>query len=205
MSKKYVNPAYKLEIFNCPHCQVLAQMNWNFYKHPDISSYIGGVAKCQICGDFSIWAEKKEQMLYPKAIINKMPHEDMPEDIRADYMEAKEIEHLSPRGTCALLRLAIAKLCHDIVPGDQSLCKKLPHLIKKGLPEQIRTIFEVVRLTENQSTNNVNIINLQDNAKMAAALFELLNLVVEKLISEPQKISNLCSQMSSDKVTMPLK
>ena len=39
-----------------------------------------------------------------------MPSDDMPEDVKADYMEASSVVETSPRALLALLRLALQKL-----------------------------------------------------------------------------------------------
>lgn len=52
--------------------------------------------------------------IYPINATVAMPSQDMPDDVAADYLEARTIFEASPRSSAALLRLAIQKLCKHL-------------------------------------------------------------------------------------------
>jgi hypothetical protein len=70
------------------------------------------VSICQHCGDYSLWLD--EAMLYPISSIAPTPVDDMPPEVKDDYIEARSIVNASPRAACALLRLALTKLMFSL-------------------------------------------------------------------------------------------
>lgn len=51
---------------------------------------------CEHCKNYSIWVKFK--MVYPKSVLAPLPLEDMPDDVKEDYLEARNIVNDSPRG-----------------------------------------------------------------------------------------------------------
>lgn len=92
--------------------------------------FANSFAICQNCQKISIWLNEK--MIYPKPRLTPPPNEDLPEDIKADYEEASLIVQDSPRGACALLRLALQKLM-IYLGEDKNLDKAIKSLIDKKL------------------------------------------------------------------------
>lgn len=50
-------------------------------------------------------------MIYPGVSSAPLAAADMPEDVKRDFNEAREVVGKSPRSAAALLRLSIQKLC----------------------------------------------------------------------------------------------
>ena len=68
---------------------------------------------CVHCESSSLWLP--DQMIYP--FINPFPDANIDlndDDVKVIYNEAASIAGLSPRGACALLRLAIEKLLNQL-------------------------------------------------------------------------------------------
>ena len=84
--------------------------------------YFVDVSQCSHCNRYSIWI--KAQMVYPDTGAGAPPHDDLPEHLRADYMEAASIIDRSPRGAAALLRLIFEQLLNHV--GDE---KKIQMII----------------------------------------------------------------------------
>ena len=187
---EYVAPELDLEAFNCPYCNAYANMDW--YNINTVGNYTPGLnisvqsARCSRCKQFSIWASS--EMIIPSCSTAPMPHKDMPEAIKNDYIEARDILNKSPRGACALLRLAIQKLCDELVEGNKNLNDKIAELVKQGLAPQLQKAFDIVRVVGNNAVHPGE-INIQDNPEIALKLFKLINLIIEKMITEPNEIN----------------
>lgn len=117
---EYVIPTLNSTSFHCPHCGVLSQQTWSnrglqcYYTEIMASGQTHNssfeltetaVALCKHCHMFSIWYYEK--MVFPLTGGVETANPDLPNDVKIDYNEAKDIVNISPRGAAALLRLAI--------------------------------------------------------------------------------------------------
>ncbi|WP_322891383.1 MULTISPECIES: DUF4145 domain-containing protein [unclassified Yoonia] len=116
----------------------------------------------------------------------------MPEEIQRDYEEASSILDKSPRGAAALLRLCIDKLCGQLGDPKASINENIKKLVADGLDERTQKALDAVRVIGNNALHPGQ-IDITDDRAMAASLFRLLNLIVEKLISEPKVIDEIYS------------
>jgi hypothetical protein len=136
-------------------------------------------------------------MVWPFGMANApLPHEDMPDDVKADYVEARGICNLSPRGAAALLRLAIQKLCKYLGESGANINTDIGALVKKGLPVQIRKALDVVRVSGNNAVHPGE-LDLGDKPEVVTALFGLVNLIVDNRIAEPRRIDALYGALPS--------
>lgn len=198
---KYISPGYKKTAFTCPHCGVYSSMHWR--KSMEIQgasssrqTYIDNglhTALCTHCKDRTIWFEGESigTMLWPFGVANaQMPHDEMPKDVEADYLEARSISNFSPRGAAALLRLAIQKLCVHLGQKGKNINDDIANLVKDGLPVQIQQALDVVRVTGNNAVHPGE-MDLNDNPEIVTSLFGLVNMIVDNRIVEPMRIQNL--------------
>jgi len=114
----------------------------------------------------------------------------MPEDVKADYEEARSIFAQSPRGAGALLRLAIQKLVIALGESGDELNESIGKLAKKGLRTSIQKALDVVRVVGNNAVHP-GVLDVKDNPEMALSLFKLTNLIVEDMITKPKEVSQL--------------
>jgi hypothetical protein len=199
---KYIQPELKKPSFTCPHCGVLAQVRWAAgweRNGPGFSENDLHIGYCTHCDARTIWFmdEFAPHMIWPIGIANApLPHDDMPDDVKADYVEARSICTSSPRGAAALLRLSIQKLCKHLGESGANINADIGALVKKGLPIQIQKALDVVRVSGNNAVHPGE-LDLNDKPEIATALFGLVNLIVDNRIAEPKRIDALYGALPS--------
>lgn len=200
MQKNYVSPDFMKDSFTCPHCGTLSLMNYKrinyfdeIYKSTTDKEIRGGnngilIAACQNCKKKIIWIDNI--YAYPD-IIAEEANVDMPDSVKQLYDEAGLIYNKSPRAACALLRLAIDRLCNELGEIDRDINKNIGALVKKGLPETVQKALDVVRVVGNKAVHPGQIAFDVDDKGTAIMLMRLLNIIVERMITEPKEIDSL--------------
>ena len=115
----------------------------------------------------------------------------MPLAIKRLYREAALISNKSPRAACALLRLAIDKLCHELGENDDSIDKNIAALVKRGLPTEVQKALDIVRVVGNKAVHPGVIAFDVDDKATTTMLMHLINIIVTRMISEPSEIDQL--------------
>lgn len=204
--EKHYPPVYTKGQFHCPHCSVFAKQfwanivaissrteNWN----SDISSLSGfteklahawTISKCEHCGEKIIWLNG--EIIYPKKMVVELPNDDLSDEIKKDYMEAATIFNDSLRSSAALLRLALQKLCKQLGEKGNNINDDIKNLVKKGLNPQIQKSLDILRITGNNAVHPGE-INVEEKSDLVLKLFELINFIAEKMITEPREIESL--------------
>lgn len=134
------------------------------------------------------------QTKYPINAAVAMPSPDMPPDVASDYLEARSIFEASPRSSAALLRLAIQKLCKHLGQPGKNINDDIGGLVKAGLPVEIQQALDYVRVIGNNAVHPGN-LNVADNPDTAKALFELVNIIIDVMITRPRKIQSLYNSL----------
>ena len=137
-------------------------------------------------------------MVFPDAMTAEPPNDDMPEDVKADFEEARSILSKSPRGAAALLRLAIQRLMPHLDEEGKDLNKDIGNLVKKGLAVKIQKALDVVRVTGNGAVHPGQ-IDLNDTPETANTLFVLVNLIVEAMITHPNLVDTTYDSLPEEK------
>lgn len=214
MLKKFESPQYKKSAFTCPDCSTFSKHDWTSTlvneTYGQFTGHLGMngekqtisnlyLCKCEQCGYVSFWY--KEKLIWPLNTGVEAPLEEMPEDIKELYKEASSIVELSPKGSCAILRLALQKLCNRLAGQDEK--KKIDGAIKKlveeGLPSTLQKAMDTVRIVGDEAVHPGE-INVDDNKELAIAMFRLMNIIIEKMIVEPKEIDNLYNLMPDNKL-----
>ncbi len=198
MSKiPFTSPKFKLSAFNCPYCSAYSDQRWFTTITPQ-GDFLEEthVCFCSHCNKYSIWF--KGSMIYPDFSGIEPPNADLNKDIVSDYNEAVSILQRSPRGSAALLRLAIQKLCVQLGENGKNLNTDIANLVKKGLPSKVQESLDSLRVIGNESVHPGE-LNMKDDVATATALFRLVNFIAEKMITEPKEIEAIYNKLPESK------
>lgn len=188
---KYYPPIFKEEQFHCPLCGVYARQLWadcHYCLWSQVYDTNMKISRCSHCDKISYWYQDK--MIVPSSGTVEFPNPDMPEDCKADYLEAREIVNLSPRGAAALLRLCIQKLMVHLGQTGKNVNYDIGELVKAGLPPLIQKSLDICRVVGNNAVHPGE-IDLNDTPEIANTLFRLINVVVQDRITRPKEIEAL--------------
>jgi len=199
MSENYTLPSFKEAGFNCPHCGVFAHQEW---YEVSLEEKLGledvspsekiTLSQCEKCSKYAVWIN--EEMIYPYASDVPLPLEDMPEEVKSDYLEARRLVGESPRSAAALLRMAIHDLITQLGESEEDIDESVENLKKKGLEVKMERALESVRVIGDGAVPPGQ-IDTRDDAETASILFNLLNLIVEALITQPRKVDELLEKL----------
>ena len=205
--EKYYPSEHAIGQFHCPHCGVYAKQFWAHIEAKHIyPSFIAvsvsafneqlrpewTISKCGHCGEKIIWL--RDSIIYPKKIIVDLPNDDLTEEIKKDYLEAAAIFSDSHRSSAALLRLALQKLCKQLGEKGDNINDDIKNLVKKGLNPQIQKSLDILRITGNNAVHPGE-INLEEKAELVLKLFELINFISEKMITEPKEVDSFYEEL----------
>ena len=201
MTKKYIEPKKELIKYTCPHCNTISQVEKDTHHFQSDSYKSGGgmyiqnkvfIHKCQCCGKKIIWIDN--EYVYPD-IVAEEANSDMPEPVKQLYNEAGLIYNKSPRAACALLRLAIDRLCNELGETDRDINKNIGELVKKGLSPSVQKALDIVRVVGNKAVHPGQIAFDVDDIETAVALMKLVNMITQRMITEPQEIDSMFEQL----------
>ncbi|MFC4859698.1 DUF4145 domain-containing protein [Pseudomonas sp. MAHUQ-62] len=198
----YVEPEISKSSFHCPMCGTYAHMRWfHFGRNHAVRPYTE--AECSHCEQSSLWRiqeyneengrlnPSKGVMLFPDTGSAPNPEPDMPSDVREDYLEAASIFYKSPRGAAALLRLGLQKLCKHLGKSGENINSDIRDLSKENiLPPMVIKVADTVRITGNNAVHPGEMSD-KDFDYVASKLFDLLNFIVRKAITEPKELDDL--------------
>lgn len=212
---KQVTPALNAASFTCPHCGAHANQTWlqlntdgltlaagariDASREPSISGLGSGQYKLQFlqnlnatqcfsCKRLAVWVSDK--IVWPANSSIITPHDDMPPDVRVDFLEAAAIVDTSPRGAAALLRLAVERLMPHVDAKAKNINASIGFLVAKGLDSKMQKALDVLRVIGNEAVHPGQ-IDLRDDRPTALRLFDLVNLIVQALITTPKQIESM--------------
>jgi hypothetical protein len=199
----YVAPEHEKGAFTCPHCQVYTTMKWDDLS---VSGHPPGVrgggspisrSTCYHCQEACFWYD--ETMLYPATVNVPMPSPDLPDDLKPDYLEARQIVNASPRGAAALLRLVLQKLLIHLGEPGENINRDIGELARKEkISARTKKMLDSIRIVGNESVHPGE-INLNEEPGMANALFYLINLIVLDAFSLDKYVDSLYEQLPESK------
>ncbi len=139
------------------------------------------------------------KLIYPEPSTVPLPNDDMPENIKFDYMEARSIVYKSPRGASALLRLCVQKLMPHLGQSGKYIDSDIKELVKSGeLSPKIQKSLDILRVTGNESVHPGEMA-MEEDIDTALKLFTVLNLIIQETITNPKEIDEMFNNLPQSK------
>jgi hypothetical protein len=210
-------PKYQAPQFTCPSCDAITGQTWQetALVHPNTPGGALGVhtAVCQACSGVTIWVGgvasfsggatplassvilTDARLVEPPPRSGPPPSRDLPPDALRDYNEARTIVDMSPRGAAALLRLCLQRLLAELGYDGVALDDAIATLVREHrLRAEIQQSMDVLRVVGNNAVHPGE-LDLRDDKDTTLALFDLINLVVDQLISQPRRVAELYARL----------
>ena len=147
------------------------------------------VATCISCDKPSLWIQGK--MVWPE-LPTIPPTEHMPDDVRDAYMEAQSVISRSPRCACAMLRLALERLCVHLGGQGNSLRAKVLSL---KLSPDVEKLCDACRLFGNDAVHEGALFSSDsDTYEVARTLSMFVNWITERTT----KLDALADELLAD-------
>ena len=157
------------------------------YMPPELS-----ISTCTTCNETAIWIG--EEIVYPLKSAIDPPNEDLDDDIKSLYNEAASIYALSPKGSSALLRLALQKMMKQIGKNGDNINNDIKELVASGLSVKIQQALDIVRVVGNNAVHPGQ-IDFDDGNDVANRLFHLINFIANELITKPKELDDLYTEI----------
>ena len=196
----YEQPKMNKDAFHCPHCGSYSDQYWlelyqNLHgRHAEKPGF--HVGSCRRCSEVTIWNYGK--MIFPSSGDVPMPNLDMPESIKENYLEARDVVTRSPRSACVLLRLCVEEICNEKVPGGGDLNEKIGKMVQQGLDGRIKKAMDSVRVIGGQAVHPLT-MNLKDDTGTATALFSLVNYISDWAYTSGKRINGVFGMLPDSK------
>lgn len=154
--------------------------------------------QCVSCGNYSIYYQGK--MIYPIDSNVSNPNEDMPDNVKSVYYEAKIVLNISPKSACTLLRLALEMLLNELDMDGRTLNDKINNYCNDfDSNNRLIKAFHLVRIVGNEAVHP-GTIDIDDNEDVARAMFEILNEIVDETITKKNKMDAIFEYLPEEKI-----
>lgn len=164
--------------------------------YPDYSAENIHLSKCYHCKKIAVWIHGN--LLFPNEKIGIAPNQDLPDEILRDFEEARSILGDSPRGAAALLRLCVQKLCIHLGEKGKNIDDDIARLVAKGLNPLVQKSLDIVRVIGNEAVHP-GVIDLNDDRDTASQLLNLINSIVDQMISHPKQVETMYEKLPESK------
>ena len=123
-----------------------------------------------------------------------MPHPDLPDDAKNDYLEARSVASDSPRAAAALLRLGVQKLLPKLGGKGKNIDDDIAALVGKGLSPHIRDALDICRVVGNNAVHPGE-LNVDDDPALVSQLFDLINFIVAQTIERDKAMASMMAKL----------
>ncbi|SDW72742.1 DUF4145 domain-containing protein [Nitrosomonas oligotropha] len=146
------------------------------------------LSECYNCKKIAVWVHKN--LTFPAQRVGVLPNTDLPDELIADFEEARAIVGSSPRGAAALMRLVVQKLCEHLGEKGKNIDDDIASLVSKGLNPLVQRALDVVRVIGNEAVHP-GTIDLKDDRDTALRLFGLVNAIADQMITHPKSVQEI--------------
>lgn len=154
------------------------------------------LSACDSCGEASVWL--KDKLVHPSTGPVGAPSKDMPPTVRELYEEAGAVFQTSPKSSAALLRLALQHLLPEVGGKGKNINDDINDLIENGLEDEMAKTMHALRIVGNEAVHPGE-ISVDDEPYIAEALFDLLNQIVDQMITRPKRKQALWERLPENK------
>lgn len=155
------------------------------------------LSECYNCKKIAVWVH--DNLAFPAQRVGVLPNSDLPDELVADFEEARAIVGNSPRGAAALMRLVIQKLCAHLGERGKNIDDDIAHLVSKGLNPLVQKALDVVRVVGNEAVHP-GTIDFKDDRDTALRLFGLVNAIADQMITHPKAVKEMYDQLPPGKL-----
>ena len=143
------------------------------------------LSQCYSCDEISIWLS--DRLLHPASEFTIEPNSDLPDDI-------------SPRGSAALLRLCVQKICKNLGKSGDNINSDIAELVRNGLDTRIQQALDIVRVIGNNAVHPGK-IDMADDRETAFRLFGLVNQIAMEMITKPKEIDEFYKKLPESSIS----
>ena len=155
------------------------------------------LSECYNCKKIAVWVHQSP--VFPSQRAGIAPNVDLPQELIADFDEARAIVDNSPRGAAALMRLVVQKLCAHLGEKGRNIDDDIASLVSKGLNPLVQQALDVVRVIGNEAVHP-GTVDLKDDRETALRLFGLVNAIADQMITHPKSVKEMYDQLPPAKI-----
>ena len=197
---------FKSNAFRCPYCGVYSKQKWydlakGVMSDRGLDYYEGFIPEihmsvCPKCHKNIFWLN--DTIIYPAVSIAPWPIDNMPLQIREDFLEARNVLAASPKAASALLRLCMQKLLVHLGRNGRNIDFGSIILTKEGSPQKLTDALWAVKAIGPGAVPPGE-ISPKDNIDTAITLFELINLITEAAVSRQREVNRFYNTLPKRK------
>lgn len=165
------------------------------YVYSDVGNL--HLSECYNCKKIAVWVHGTP--VFPSQRAGVAPNSDLPQELVADFEEARAIVDNSPRGAAALMRLVVQKLCISLDEKGKNIDDDIASLVSKGLNPLVQKALDVVRVIGNEAVHP-GTVDLKDDRDTALRLFGLVNAIADQMITHPKSVNEMYDQLPPAKL-----
>ncbi len=195
-------PAFNRAKFHCPYCDVFTHQAWERTKQFQLNGPGTSPVKelwnttCFNCKKIAVWY--REQMIDPIISSAHQPNDNMPDDVKEIYEEARLVSIYSPRAAATLLRVATERLTVHLGETKGKLNTRIETLAtKERLDARIIQSLHILRITANEGGAHDGLMDLTgaEGASTVSGLFFAINYIVEKTIGDNARLDQIYGKL----------